>query len=320
MDIVCRAAACVFVVGVTVLTSSACAVKHGTLVNRFVKQGEPSVAFGEPLPAPSDKDLQSYSHKLRELQAKATPKASLLPTIESRDPALANALLRLGLNATAENHRKVAQAYRKAGVSDYAFRHYQRAVRLEPCDASSHEGLAQLWRDWAMPAVALSDAYRAIHCRPDSAGAYNTLGTTMQALGQRKNARAAYNRALELDPAAVYALNNLCYLSIEERDTLAALRTCARALAADPTMTAARNNLALAYAIEGDVARAEELLLENADPVIGQYNVGILRMSLGRFAGAAQAFDVAAAKRPSLWDAHRRAAQARAQDVEHREP
>lgn len=320
MGILCSAAARVFVVGVTLLVSSACAVKHGTFGNRFVKPGEPSVSFGEPLPAPSDKDLQSYSQKVRALQAKATPKASLLPTIESRDPALAKALLRLALSETAENHRKVATAYRKAGVSDHAFRHYQRAVRLEPCDASSHEGLAQLWRGWGMPSVALGDVYRAIHCRPDSAGAYNTLGTTMQALGQHKNARSAYERALELDPAAVYAMNNLCYLSIEEGDTLAAQKTCARALAADPTMTAARNNLALAYAIQGDIPRAEGLLLENADPVIGQYNVGILRMSLGRFAGAAQAFDVAAARRPSLWDAHRRAAQARARDVEHREP
>jgi Flp pilus assembly protein TadD len=318
--ILSSAAARVVVVGVTLLVSSACAVKHDTFVNRFVKPGEPGVSFGAPLPAPSDRDLQSYSHKVRELQAKATPKTSLLPTIESRDPALADALLRLALNATAENHRKVAAVYRTAGVRDYAFRHYQRALRIDPCDASSHEGLAQLWRDWAMPAAALSDAYRAIHCRPDSAAAYNTLGTTMQALGQHKNARSAYERALELDPAAAYALNNLCYLSIEEGDTLAALKTCARALSADPTMTAARNNLALAYAIQGDVARAEGLLLENADPVIGQYNVGILRMSLGRFAGAAQAFDVAAARRPSLWNAHRRAAQARAQDVEHREP
>ncbi|MCA1563241.1 MAG: tetratricopeptide repeat protein [Acidobacteria bacterium] len=308
------------VVGVALLVSSACAVKHDTFVNRFVKPGVPGVSFGEPLPAPADRDLQGYSHKLRELQAKAKPKPSLLPTIESRDPGLADALLRLTLNATGENHRRVAAAYRKAGVSDYAYRHYQRAIRIDPCDASSHEGLAQLWRDWGMPAAALTDAYRAIHCRPDSAAAYNTLGTTMQALGQHKNARSAYSRALELDPAAAYALNNLCYLSIQEGDTLAAQKACAQALSADPSMTAARNNLALAYAIQGDIARAEGLLLENADPVIGQYNVGILRMSLGRFAGAAHAFDVAATRRPSLWDAHRRAAQARARDIEHREP
>jgi hypothetical protein len=84
-------------------------------------------------------------------------------------------------------------------------------------------------------------------------------------------------------------------------------------------MAAARTNLAVAYAMQGDVTRAEQQLLESADPAQGQYNVGILRMSLGEYESAAKAFDTAAAVRPSLWDAWRRAAQARQLAYSHRE-
>jgi Flp pilus assembly protein TadD len=306
-----------------VLASSACAAKHDGFVQRFVKPGEPPVSLGPEVAGPSQQSLQDYSRKLRALQTKATSKSTLLPTIEGSNPTLANALLRLTFVESAENHRLVAAAYRKAGVADYAYRHYQLATRLEPCDSSAHEGLAQIWRDWGMPDVALGDAYRALHCRPDSAAAHNTLGTVFQALGQTKNARRAFERALELDAGATFALNNLCYLSLQEGKGREAQQTCQRALAQEPQepmLTAARANLALAFAIQGDVPRAERQLLENPDSVAGHYNVGMLRMSLGQYSGAAQAFDAATAERPSAWEARRRAAQARARTVAKKEP
>ena len=241
-----------------VLASSACAAKHDGLFNRFVKPGEPAVRLGEDLPARSPQDVSDYTRKLRALQTKATSKSStLLPTIEGSDPALANALLRLALVESAENHRLVAAAYRQAGVTDYAHRHYQQALRLAPCDSVAYEGLAQIWRDWRMPDVALGDASRAVKCRPDSAAAHNTLGTVLQALGQTKNARRAFERALELDAHAAFAMNNLCYLWLEEGNARVAQQTCERALAEDPTMTPARTNLALAYVMQGDTPGAE---------------------------------------------------------------
>lgn len=299
---------------------SGCAARHGSLVDRFVKPGEPTLSFGDPPILPSRDDLQDYSRKLRELQAKAAPRSSLLPTMETRDPALAAALLRLALVETAENHRLVAGAYRSAGISDYAHRHYQRALKLEPCDGAAYEGLARVWRDWGLPGLALGDAHRALHCAPRSASAHNTLGTVLQALGYHRDARMAFDRALRLDSAAVFALNNLCYLSLQERDGARAQQDCERALAIEPAMAAARNNLALAYAIQGDIAQAERRFLDSPDPAEGQYNVGILRMSLRQYPEAAQAFDLAAATRPSLWEAARRAAQARAAAATYREP
>ncbi len=300
-------------VGLVLLAATGCASRQQGFAQRFVKPGDPTADYGEgAAPTAPRQDLQEYSRKLRELQAKATPRApQLLPTIESRDPALAEALVRVALLPTAENHRLAAVAYRNAGVRDHAFRHYQRALRIEPCDSAAYEGLAQIWRDWGTPHLALGDAHRAIYCRPHSASAYNTLGTVLEALGQRKNAREAFEFALQLQPAAAYALNNLCFLAVRDGDGPGAQKVCEKALALEPAMTAARTNLALAYAIQGELAKAETQLLDGPDPAEAQYNLGMLRMSVGKYSAAAQAFERAAAERPSLWDARRRAAKAR---------
>lgn len=305
---------------VVATATSGCAARRTGFAQKFVKQGEPTTELGSAAPHESAGNLQEYARKLRELQAKATTKTTFLPTIETRDPVLGAALLQVAAAPTPANHRLVAAAYRRAGVADYAFRHYQRALRLDSCDSAALQGIAQLWRDWGMPDLALGDAYRAVSCQPKSPAAYNTLGTVFQALGQHASAKRAYERALAFDNRAVFALNNLCFLSLQEGDGSSAEASCQRALALDPRMVAARNNLALAYAMQGDVKRAEAQLLDAPDSAEGQYNVGILRMSLGQFEDAAKAFDTAAATRPSLWDAWRRAAQARQLAYIEREP
>jgi Flp pilus assembly protein TadD len=283
-----------------------------------VKPGDPKVSFEREATATPDHDLRQYSRKLRELQAKATPKSTFLPTIEQNDPALADALLRLSLFETAEHHRLVAAAYRHAGVTDHAYRHYQRALRLDACDSAAFEGLAQIWRDWKMPDLALSDAYRALRCKPESPSAHNTLGTVFYALGQTENARRAFERAAELDGRATFALNNLCYIFLREGDGRAAQEKCERALAADPAMTAARMNLAAAYIMQGEISGAERRLLEHPDSAIAHFSVGMLRMSMREYVSAAEAFDMVVSERPSSREARRRAAQAHNQVVANR--
>jgi Tfp pilus assembly protein PilF len=302
-----------------VAAGSGCTTKRGGLAGRFVKPGEPAINLGDPI-KPSGRDVKDYTRQLRELQAKMTTKTSLLPTIEARDAVLAETLFRLKVFETADGHRQVAAAYRDAGVTDYAFKHYRRALQLEPCDSLAHEGLAQLWRDWRMPDIGLGDAYRAVGCRPTSASAHNTLGTVLQALGQTTNAKRAFTRAVELDPHAAFALNNLCYVALRERNGQQAQQSCERALAEDPALVTARLNLALARALQGDVAGAERQLLEHADVATGHFNVGLLRMSMGRYAEAAESFDVVVVERPQSREARMRARKARARLVAERKP
>lgn len=302
-----------------VLANGACAARQDRLSKRFVKPGSPKVALEEEVAGAGRQDLRDYTRKLRALQSKTRSKSTLLPTIETQDPALAAALLRLALIETAEHHRLVAAAYRRNGITDFAYRHYQRALHLEACDSLAFEGLAQVWRDWGMPDLALGDAYRAVHCRPESASAHNTLGTVFQALGQRKNARREFERAVELDGHAAFALNNLCYVSLREGNGRRAQQMCERALAQDPALAMARQNLALAHVAQGDTAGAESELLKHPDRAVGLYAVGMLRMAVGQYAAAAEAFDAVVAERPTSLEARRRAAQARAQLVAYRE-
>src|SRR5262245_13250159 len=298
--------------GVTLLSVvSGCAARSRPFPSRFVKPGEPSTSFDAPGAAPKiaskPEDLSDYARRLRSLQATARTNISVGNTLESHDPALASALLKLRMLPTAASHREVAQAYAKAGITDFAYRHYRQALQIEPCDSSAFEGLARLWRQWGAPDLGLGDAHRAVNCRPGSASAYNTLGTLLVALGQLEPATAAFEFARRLDPGAAFALNNLCYVALQKGDGPAAQKACERALDLEPSMVAAQANLAMAYALQGKVSIAEDRLLNGADAATGLYNVGVLRMSMNQYGAAATAFESAADIRPSLADAPRRA-------------
>jgi Flp pilus assembly protein TadD len=77
-------------------------------------------------------------------------------------------------------------------------------------------------------------------------------------------------------------------------------------------MTAAKTNLALAYALQGNIPVAERRLLDHRNRAVGHYNVGILRMALGRYTDAVTSFETALTVGRAIPDAARRAAQARA--------
>jgi tetratricopeptide (TPR) repeat protein len=290
--------------------TSGCAAHRSGFSSRFIRSGEPAVSFDEPVPRPPAQ-LQDYMRDVRNLQAKAGPKSSLLPTLEGRDSGLAKALLLVAMQDTAANHRAVSAAYRDAGVLDFAFRHLQRAIALNRCDAAAYDGMARLWRAWGRPDMAIGDAYRAIHCNPGSAEVHNTLGTILQLLGQNENARHAYEQAVALDSHATFALNNLCYLEASEGHVAEAERFCQLALAESPDFEPARNNLTLAYLAGADIATAERQLLSGTPTADRWYNVGMLRLATGRYREAAEAFDAASLANPSLRIATRRAVQAR---------
>jgi len=253
--------------------------------------------------------------KIRHLSVNARPlnKNEAAETLETRDTAIAAALLLASSRPNAERYRELAEQYRERGVLDAAYRNFNRAIALNPRDAASYEGLARVWRDWGMPELALGDAHRAVYYAPRSGSARNTYGTIMQALGQHDHARAAYEEASRLDPQAAYAVNNLCYLAFIEGHLDAAIATCRRALELEPNMTAARNNLALAFAATGriDLARAE--FVNSGDPASAFYNSGIVYLAVGDYRSALDAFDHASKARPTFQLARDRAQQVRTQ-------
>jgi tetratricopeptide (TPR) repeat protein len=253
--------------------------------------------------------------KIRHLSASVRPvsKNEAVETLEARDPRLAAELLSVAAQPSAAAYCSLAEHYRERGVLDAAYRNFNRALALNPRDASAYEGLARVWRDWGQPALAVPDAHRATYYAPESAAIRNTYGTVMQALGRYKDAHAAYQLASSLDPQAAYAVNNLCYLAFLGGRIDDAIAACNRALQLDPSLTTARNNLALAFAAAGhaDLARAQ--FVEAIDTASGFYNMGIVYLAAGDQASALQAFDEASKARPTFQQARERARHIRAQ-------
>ena len=231
-------------------------------------------------------------------------------TIESADPRLAAALLAESVAPTADNHLRVAQEYLRLGILDAAHGRFTRALERDPRMAAAHEGVARLWRDWGMLDRALGSAYRAVFF--DASGsALNTLGTVLDALGHSDDALAAYSRALDSEPDAGWALSNLCSLSVRLGRLTEARTLCEAALELSPTQLRAHNNLALTYAATGDLEGAREAFAAAGDPAGAAYNLGILHLSAGNFAAAADAFEAAIAARPDFTEAKARAHAAR---------
>jgi len=276
----------------------------------------PSPTAKEQAPASAGPEsLSEYMQKLRHLSANVRPltKQEAAETLESRDPAIAAELLLVTSEPTAERHRSLAETYRERGVLDAAYRHFKRAIALNPRDAAAYEGLARVWRDWGLPQLAVGDAHRATYYAPQSAAARNTYGTVMQALGRYQDAEAAYELASRLDPEAAYAVNNLCYVAFLGGRIDAAIETCTRALRLDPTLTTARNNLALAFAASGRVDLARAQFLDAGDRASGLYNTGIVYLSAGDYKNALAAFDQASRARATFSLARERAQQIRGQ-------
>ena len=275
-----------------------------------VAHASPSTAKAEAEQGTDVNSLSEFMAKIRHLSVARPAKAEVV-TLESRDRELAAELQLVAVVPTAERYREIAEHYRLRGVLDAAYRHFNRAIALNPRDAEAYEGLARVWRDWGLPHLGVGDAHRATFYAPHSAAAQNTYGTLMQALGRYKEARAAYELASKLDPGAAYALNNLCYVSFLDGRIEAAIDTCRKAITMDPTLAAAKNNLALAYAAAGRPDLARTHFLDAGDPASGLYNTGIVYLAARDYRSALAAFDAASRKRPTFSLARERASRLR---------
>jgi tetratricopeptide (TPR) repeat protein len=254
--------------------------------------------------------MEAYIAHLRQISVAARPRSSQTQTLEATDPALAEALVALQVSADAAAHVRVADAYRRAGVTSEAHRYYSQAVALDHRNAAAYDGLARVWRDWGSPSLGLADAFRAVYYAPASAEAHNTLGTLLHAVGRASEAARMFERATALEPAAAWAWTNRCYMSFHLSFFSTAIEQCLRALVIDPGLSAARNNLALTFAASGDLhASGREFAVDGE--AARQFNMGIVHSARREYARAAVFFAAAHALRPSWRLAADRAAQAR---------
>jgi tetratricopeptide (TPR) repeat protein len=184
-----------------------------------------------------------------EARAEAARQRSVIPTVETSDPALGRALALLTLDPSAANHRGVAAEYLRVGVRDFAHEHLTEAIRLAPTDGAAYDARARIARDWGFPGLALPDAHRAVFFAARSAAAHNTLGTVFYRLGRYLDARRQYDAAFSLDPQAAYALTNLCTLDLAEGKPGDAAVACGKALEIEPGLAVAQASLSRAAAL-----------------------------------------------------------------------
>ena len=213
----CRAAG---IVMAAILMGSACA--SGRPSNRFIKYGHKNgtielMESPDGQPAISEAAVQEAIARARRERG---PAAAALPTIESTNADLRDALRDLSKRSSAATHLRVARAYSRLGVGDMALDHFDRAIRQNGRLAAAYVGRARIWRDWHMPGFAVGDAYRAVKLAPRSPEAQNTLGTVLLLTGNCRGARTAFERALLMQPGASYAARNLARVrSIGELST-----------------------------------------------------------------------------------------------------
>jgi tetratricopeptide (TPR) repeat protein len=141
----------------------------------------------------------------------------------------------------------------KAGRTEEALNHFQRAVQLEPENAEAFDSLGTALLQLKQPGAAATHFQHAIALRPASPGSYYNLGTALMQTGRSGEAIAAFESSLRLQPGNVLAHNNLgnVLLHLERLDE--ALQHFSRALELRPDFAEAANNAGLVLLHKGQV-------------------------------------------------------------------
>jgi tetratricopeptide (TPR) repeat protein len=217
------------------------------MADRFVRPGQPKVEYPPELfetsPPATRESAAAERARLQELARHPPPRKSQTPSLEATDPALTDALRTLGTVPTAASHLAVANEYRRLGVLDRAYDHYDAARAIDRRSAAAYDGLARVWRDVNRPDRALPEASRAVYFAPGSPEIQNTLGTILLTLGRTDEARKAFAKALALDPSIDYAWFNTGVADMRDKAYASAASAFTETLRLNPAFPKAQDRL-----------------------------------------------------------------------------
>ena len=144
-----------------------------------------------------------------------------------------------------------AQAY---AAADAAARD---ALRLDSDLAAAHvaRGLAQLWGQWN-PAAAAASFQRALALNPSDASAHHDLAWSLVALERFDEAVSHITRARDLDPLSPRASNDIGWMYLHIRQPSEAARACRQTLTIDADSVEAQQCLERAYLQRGELTEA----------------------------------------------------------------
>jgi len=117
----------------------------------------------------------------------------------------------------ASTHFNIGNALFKRGRLDEALAYYQKAVEIEPGDASAHFNIGNALFKRGRLDEAVAHFRKAVELEPDNAAAHNNLGYVLAKNGQLDEAIRQFHEALRLKPDLAEASNNLAgALSLKE--------------------------------------------------------------------------------------------------------
>jgi protein O-mannosyl-transferase len=154
-------------------------------------------------------------------------------------------------------HNNLGFALKKAGRTQEAVGHYERALQINPDFAAAHYNLGVALQQTGRLPEAIGHYEQALRINPDDAAAQNNLAIALQQTGRLREAIGHYEQALRIDPDDATAYNNLAGLlatlaPTEGGDPVRAVPLAQRACELTGNQAAVYlDTLAIAYAAAG---------------------------------------------------------------------
>ncbi len=192
----------------------------------------------------------------------------------------------------------LARIYSMQGNTAEALAEAQRAAALRPASDEAARVLATILVDAGEPEVALAEAQRAVDLRPTEAENHTVLAWVHYRAGRFRSAADQYRRVSELQPDNAYALHMRGTALNAAGDLEGAMAAYRRALELSPQAPTWANLGGIQYA-RGDLAGAlrsfqEAARLEPTSPTI-RMSLGDTRRKTGDLPGARHDWTAAAA-------------------------
>ncbi|OKH44640.1 hypothetical protein NIES2130_37820 [Scytonema sp. HK-05] len=162
-------------------------------------------------------------------------------------------------DATAYNN--LGNALREQNKLDEAIAAYNKAIQLNPNDATAYNNLGNALREQNKLDEAIAAYNKAIQLNPNDATAYNNLGNALREQNKLDEAIAAYNKAIQLNPNDPTAYNGLGVALSDQKKLDEAIAAYNKAIQLNP-------NYAYAYNGLGNALRQQNKL----DEAIAAYN------------------------------------------------
>ncbi|MGK7900211.1 MAG: tetratricopeptide repeat-containing serine protease family protein [Hormoscilla sp.] len=194
------------------------------------------------------------------------------------------------------------------GDNSGAIADYNKAIEIQPDDASAYVNRGVVRSDLGDNEGAIADYNKAIEIKPDYAVAYVNRGNVRSDLGDNNGALADYNKAIEIKPDDAVAYVNRGNVRSDLGDNNGALADFNKAIEIQPDYAEAyfsrgveRGNLGDNNGAIADFNKAIEIQPDYAD---AYYNRGVTRGILGDNNGAIADYNKAIEIQPDYADAY----------------